>query len=404
MAVPERVVISGVGCCTALGHDLGGVARSLREGRDAFRASGALEGLSVCPAEDWGQDEARQQFESWRHRHYLNRGSRMAVLSGLRALRDAGLEAGLPVRSQIVAAVGPMLDVTGEPGLPPQDTATLGALWLLRWLPNTAAGALARFARCHGEALTVNAACASALQALGEGWRRIRFGLADAVLVAAGDSRLSLGGLLGYHKARALSLCAPSAGPRPFDMGRDGFVPGEGGAAFVLESLSSAQARGAHIHAEILGYGASVDAESLTAPEARGTWAELAVRGALEEAGLDAAALGWLSAHGTGTQLNDQAESLLWERLLGDVPGGPAVMAFKSWLGHGSSACGALELCCALAAWRDGRMPLVRHLERPCSARLDFVREPRPFPSSRGLLENFGFGGQNAALAVDLRP
>ena len=80
MAVPERVVISGVGCCTALGHDLDGVARSLREGRDAFRASGALEGLSVCPAEDWGQDEARQQFESWRHRHYLNRGSRMAVL------------------------------------------------------------------------------------------------------------------------------------------------------------------------------------------------------------------------------------------------------------------------------------------------------------------------------------
>ena len=262
MAVPERVVISGVGCCTALGHDLDGVARSLREGRDAFRASGALEGLSVCPAEDWGQDEARQQFESWRHRHYLNRGSRMAVLSGLRALRDAGLEAGLPVRSQIIAAVGPMLDVTGEPGLPPQDTATLGALWLLRWLPNTAAGALARFARCHGEALTVNAACASALQALGEGWRRIRFGLADAVLVAAGDSRLSLGGLLGYHKARALSLCAPGAGPRPFDMGRDGFVPGEGGAAFVLESLSSAQARGARIHAEILGYGASVDGSS----------------------------------------------------------------------------------------------------------------------------------------------
>ena len=93
MAVPERVVISGAGCCTALGHDLDSVARSLREGRDAFRASGALEGLSVCPAEDWGQDEARQKFEGWRHRHYLNRGSRMAVLSGLRALRDAGLVA-----------------------------------------------------------------------------------------------------------------------------------------------------------------------------------------------------------------------------------------------------------------------------------------------------------------------
>ena len=112
MSVPERVVISGAGCCTALGHDLDSVARSLREGRDAFRASGALEGLSVCPAEDWGQDEARQQFEGWRHRHYLNRGSRMAVLSGLRALRDAGLEAGLLVRSQIIAAVNESLTRT----------------------------------------------------------------------------------------------------------------------------------------------------------------------------------------------------------------------------------------------------------------------------------------------------
>lgn len=404
MSASPTVVISGVGCCTALGHDLDGMARNLRDGRDAFRASGALEGLAVCPVQDWGRDEARQRFEGWRHRHYLNRAGQMAVLSGLRAVRDAGLEQGLPARSQIIAAMGPMLDVSGEPGLPPQDSTPLAALWLLRWLPNTAAGALARFCGCHGEVLTVNAACASALQALGEGWRRIRFGLADAVLVTAGDSRLSLGGLLGYHKARALSLCAPGAGPRPFDGSRDGFVPGEGGAAFVLESLASAQARGAHVHARILGYGASVDAGSLTAPEARGTWAELAVRAALGEAGLDAGELGWLSAHGTGTQLNDQAESLLWERLLADRPGGPAVMAFKSWLGHGSSACGALELCCALAAWRDGRMPPVRHLERPCSARLDFVRAPRPFPSGPGLLENFGFGGQNAALVVDLRP
>ena len=227
-----------------------------------------------------------------------------------------------------------MLDVTGEPGLPPQDTATLGALWLLRWLPNTAAGALARFARCHGEALTVNAACASALQALGEGWRRIRFGLADAVLVAAGDSRLSLGGLLGYHKARALSLCAPGAGPRPFDMGRDGFVPGEGGAAFVLESLSSAQARGARIHARSWATGRPWSAESPDRARGPGHLGRAGRAGRSGKAGLDAAALGWLSAHGTGTQLNDQAESLLWERLLADVPGGPAVMAFKSWLGQ----------------------------------------------------------------------
>ena len=310
-----RVVLTGAGICSAAGHSLAEVATFFAGSCSPFVSSEAfgLPGYAVCPvsspdADGLGTDDVAARLRTWRRRACVQRGGRFALAAALRAVNHAGFSSAcpLPPETPVLAALGPMLDAAGEPGLfplrqadahsvgEPADAAApgLAALWLLRWLPNTTCAALNQLLGLHGEALTVNAACASALQALGEGWRRIRFGLADAVLVAAGDSRLSLGGLLGYHKARALSLCAPGAGPRPFDMGRDGFVPGEGGAAFVLESLSSAQARGARIHAEILGYGASVDAESLTAPEARGTWAELAVRGALEEAGLDAAALG----------------------------------------------------------------------------------------------------------------
>ena len=294
-----------------------------------------------------------------------------------------------------------MLDMTGEPGLPPGNTDALGALWLLRWLPNTPVAAAAQLLGLHGEGLTVNAACASALQALGEGFRRIRCGLNTRVLVMAGDSRLSLGGLLGYAKAQALSRRGGTEGPRPFDASRDGFVAAEGGAAFVLEDAQSAAARGTRWYAEILGYGASLDAGSLTAPDPQGRQARQAVLTALAQSGLDRPH--WISAHGTGTRLNDAAESALLEQLFPRQPL-PAVMACKSLLGHGSAAAGALELCCVLAGWQNGLMPRIRGLEQPCSPKLHFVRQACPFPGPDGLLENFGFGGQNAALVVRLCP
>ena len=362
-------------------------------------------------------DPALRLLGGWRHRHYCHRGAQLAVLAGLRAARDAACGASaqaddgsatdwaalLPEDTTLLLAHGPMLDVSGEPGLPPGDVNCLGALWLLRWLPNTAAAALCRFLGVHGESLCLNAACASALHALGEGYRRIRAGLTSRVLVAAGDSRLSKAGLLGYMRAQTLSRRGPTCGPRPFDAARDGFVAAEGGAAFVLEPLTVAEARGARIHAEILGFGVSSDGGSLTAPDARGTHAERAVRAALAEA---AAVMPhgphWISAHGTGTALNDAAEVALLERVFADRGLSPAVMACKSRQGHASAAAGAVELFTVLAGWRAGFMPHIAGLDQPCSARLAFVREDAPFAGPLGLLENFGFGGQNAALAVRL--
>ena len=418
------MVISGAGGCTPLGGSLVEVGAALRAGRLPFAPSRHWPEFAVAPVEPQGDlgrapspDAALRLLGGWRHRHYCHRGAQLAVLAGLRAAWDAapGSASGnegrpedwtalLPEDTPLLLAAGPMLDVSGEPGLPPGDVNRLGALWLLRWLPNTATAALCRLLGLHGESLTVNAACASALHALGEGFRRIRRGEAVRVLVAAGDSRLSEAGLLGYARARTLSRRGPECGPRPFDLVRDGFVAAEGGAAFVLESLEAATARGARIHAEILGFGATSDGGSLTAPDEEGRYAERAVRAALAEAVAAGMREGphWVSAHGTGTGRNDAVEAALLERLFADMATPPAIMALKSRQGHASAAAGAVELLTLLAAWRAGVMPSIAGLERPCSARLAFVREETPFAGPLGLLENFGFGGQNAALVVRL--
>lgn len=397
----NRVVITGIGCCTSLGWEEGGIARAFAEGCPAFARSEALPGYSACPVSGFGDDAAYSRFSAWRHRRYLNRGAAFAVLSGLRAAASAGFEPYMPPQACLIGAAGPMLDFDRENGLPPADPDALDALWLLRWLPNTGNAALARFLDIHGEGLVLGTACASALQGIGEGFRRVRYGLSETVLCSAGDSRLSPGGMLGYAKAHALSRNPmPLEASRPFDENRDGFVPGEGGAAFVLESLESARERGAEVFAEILGFGASLDGGALTAPDESARFAEQAVRGALADAGLASDAIDWVSAHGTGTPLNDRSEALLLERVFAQAGASPAVTALKSWIGHGSAACGGMELALMLAAWRSGQLPPIRNLCTPCSERLDFARSTRPFPGPVGLLENFGFGGQNAALLV----
>lgn len=420
-----RVVVTGAGMCSAAGHSRAEAAAFFMRSASPFCASAAfgVPGYAVCPAgppgeDGLGADAAAERLRSWRRRVYLSRGGRFAVAAALRAAADAGFspERPLPPETPLVAALGPTLDVAGEPGLAaapqpeaggggePADAVApgLGALWLLRWLPNTACAALNELLRLHGEALTVNAACASATQALGLAFRRVALGEAERVLVMAGDSRLSAHGLLGYGKARALcrrDAATAERGPLPFDAGGDGFAPGEGGAAFVLERLDAARARGARVLAEITGYGATCDGGALTAPDASGRFAERAVRAALAQAGWRPGDVDWIAAHGTGTPLNDPMEAALLARIFGD---GPAVMALKSWIGHTSAACGALELACVLAAWEAGRMPPLRNASDVLRDDVRFVRAPGPFPGPAGLVESFGFGGQNAALALRL--
>lgn len=410
----KRVVATGLGLVSSLGHSREEVAANLRAGQTGFVSSPHLPHV-VCPVAGLGNDACLARLNAWRHRRYLSRAGMMAVLAGLRALEDAGLSGDGPAVDEvsdaqdslsgtdIVATAAPMLDFDREPGL--EDESLLDALWILRWLPNTPVSALARICGIHGEGKTVNAACASSLAALGEAFARLREGVSRRVLVVASDSRLSKGALLGYARAKVLSTnLEPDRASRPFDEARDGFVPGEGGAAFLLETLEEARKRGARILFEILGYGASMDGESLTAPRADGKFALEAAQRAFRHAGLLPRDVAFVSAHGTGTRLNDEAEAKELSALFGDAACMPPITALKSWIGHGASACGALELAVAASALGRGFLPRVRNLEHPAFP-LPFVRgqmslEDPDLARGAGLVQNFGFGGHNAVLLV----
>ena len=393
-------VVTGLGLVSSLGWNQDSIARALREDLTGFAESRALPGQAVCPVRDMGDDAPFAFLSSWRFRRYLSRPAFLSVLAGLRAATDGAPE-GLPADCALVGTASPTLDFAREKTLPPGDGNLLDALWLLRWLPNTALSALSRLLQIHGPGLAVGSACASALDALGEGMLRLRHGMAPACLVACGDSRLSSGGLMGYAKASTLSQEPdPLQASRPFDRQRSGFVPGEGGAAFLLETSAGAEARGAKVLGHLLGYAATTDAGSLTAPDPDGRHAEAAVRKAISDAGLDPSDIAWISAHGTGTALNAGIEARMLARVFPDPK--PPVTALKSWTGHCASACGAVETALLWHASQIGILPRIRSLENPEPNDLRLVQGTHaPFPKGPGLVENFGFGGQNAALVVE---
>lgn len=402
-----------MGLVSSLGSDRKSAAESFRKNRTAFRSvkNGAgrpdFDGLVICPVPDMGDDAPFAFLSSWRHRRYLSRGAFLDVLAGLRAALSAGFE-GLPEDCVLSGTAAPSLDFERESGLPPAppEEDRLDALWLLRWLPNTATTVLASLLGARGAGLTYGSACASGLIALGEGFLRIRHGLAETVLVHAGDSRLSSGALLGYAKAHTLSHhLSPDASSLPFDRDPPGLRAGRG--------RRSLRARGPLCRAKT-GHAYSGGNHGLRGDPRRrradragseghsgGKGRAPGSRHGGPHAGRHRLRLGpW---HGTG--LNDAMEAGLLARVF---PGkdGPAVTAFKSWTGHLASACGAVETALAIICAQERITPPVRGLRHPLTDSLRFVlpgTAPAPDvfkPGSCGLVENFGFGGQNAALCL----
>jgi 3-oxoacyl-[acyl-carrier-protein] synthase II len=396
----RRVVITAMAVFSSLGRSCEEILESLQKGRTAFTRSVHDDSVVVCPVRDFDLKAVTGPFKE---RRYLNRGAQFSVAAAWAALQQSGLKAHERERAGLFVGAGPNLDLGGEfPGIGKGrlDDPGIMALWILRFLPNTAASVIAKLGGVHGENMTLTTACAAGLQAVGQAYRKIRNGYLDTALAGGGDSRLSEGGILAYKKARAVYAgeAEPAAASRPFDKARQGFVMGEGGAFFVLEERESARQRGAKILAEISGFGASLDGYSLTDPEPTGRFAEAAVRQALAEAEIAPAALDAVSAHGTGTFLNDDMEAAMLLRLTGKE--GPFVMAPKSWLGHASAACGALELAVVLTCLANDYLPEIRNLQEPCQSDVRFVRAGMFRTLNTVLIENFGFGGQNCALVV----
>ncbi|MEJ2662216.1 MAG: beta-ketoacyl synthase N-terminal-like domain-containing protein [Desulfobacteraceae bacterium] len=350
-----RVVITAMGMVTSLGGSPEEVAGNVRTGRVPFQLVGSNPRVVAAPVADF---DLRHSIDRFKNRRYLTRAAAMAVAAAVRAAEQAALATDQRESAGVFLGAGPNLDIGGEcPAIQDgaMDVGKLSALWMLRFLPNTAVSVISQLTGIRGENLTVGGACAASLQAVGEAYRKIKDGYLSAALAGGGDSRLNPGALLAYLKAGALyrGPDPPGEAQRPFDLRRNGFVPGEGGAFFVLENARQAVARGATILAEVCGYGATLDGDAMTAPS-----------------------------------------SMFDSRR-------PCVLALKSWVGHLAAACGAVELALCLSAMQTGIWPWIRNLETPGNPDLNYLRsQDEPVAPGNLLLQNFGFGGQNAALVI----
>jgi 3-oxoacyl-[acyl-carrier-protein] synthase II len=267
---------------------------------------------------------------------------------------------------------------------------------------NMTAGLLSIEIGAKGPNLAIVTACTTSTHCIGEAAKSIRLGEADVMVAGGSEATVTELAIGGFASARALSTRNddPATASRPWDKERDGFVLGEGAGAVVLEEYEHAKARGARIYCELVGYGVSADAHHMTAPPEDGDGGFRAMRNALKDAGIDAASVDYINAHGTSTPLGDLAETIAVKRLLGARAMKVAVNSTKSMTGHLLGAAGAVEAVFSILALRDQVSPPTINLRNPdpqCD--LDYVpNEKRKMPIRVALSNSFGFGGTNGTL------
>jgi 3-oxoacyl-[acyl-carrier-protein] synthase II len=378
-----------------------GVVTSLGEGADAFYdqllegRSGIVDGLSACrefDPERWADPRAARR---------MDRFTQLGLSAALQAAQEADVAACDPERVAVILGTG----VGGLGTLQEQCTSFLdrgergvSPNFVPMMMPNAAAGVVAMRLGLHGPGFSIASACATGSHAIGEGMRMIERGAADVVLAGGSEAALTTLCLAAFRRMGALSIDGVS---RPFDARRDGFVMGEGAAVLVLESEEHARARGVNVFARVVGYGASNDAFDMVQPDEFGDGALKAMAAALADAGASPADVGFISAHGTGTPINDRVETHAIHRCFGEHA--PPVSSTKSAIGHLLGAAGATEALVCAEALRRGVLPPTINYEQPdpdCD--LDYITEgARQASDVRLVLSNsFGFGGQNACLAL----
>jgi len=394
----RRVVITGVGAITPLGVG----AQPLIERWIA----------GECGIED-GEGRARDfvatDFLSKKEARRADRFAQMAVVAAKEAAEQAGIAEELPYEAhRIGCVVG-----TGIGGLPSLEEnqrkliergeKAVSPLAVPLMMGNAAAAAVAMQHGLHGHCYGVVSACAAGAHALGDASRIIRAG--DADMVVSGGTEAAISGV-ATAAFGAMEATSPTGISRPFDARRDGFVIGEGAGILVLEEKEAAEARGAEILGELLGYGATCDAFHLTAPQPEGVEAARAISLAIADAGLTAPDIDYVNAHGTSTPLNDRSETVALKAALGERAADIPVSSTKSAIGHLLGAAGAVEAIATVEALRRRTAPpTVGWEEAEEGLDLDYVPgTAKPIENGEGPLvaisDSFGFGGHNAVLCL----
>jgi 3-oxoacyl-[acyl-carrier-protein] synthase II len=402
----RRVVITGVGAVTPLG-----VGARLLHSRWLAGVCGIEDGAGRCS--DFDPTDAMSPKEARR----TDRFAQLAIAACDEALQDAGWTKGGGEAPYPAEAVGCVIG-TGIGGMATFESSHevllergsrhVPPLSVPLMMANAGAAALSMRYDLRGQVYGVVSACAAGTHAIGAATRMIQAGDADAVVTGGAEATLTPFAAAAFA---ALDATSPTGVSRPFDKRRDGFVMGEGAGVLVLEAAELAEARGARILGEVIGYGATSDAHHITAPDPAGRGAATAITRALGDAGLTPADVDYVNAHGTSTPLNDRAETAAIKAALGDCAGRVPVSSTKSAIGHLLGAAGAVEAVATVLALRDRVAPPTLGYEQPDDGLdLDYVPlRPQPLPERAnghgprpaiGLSNSFGFGGHNAVLCL----
>ena len=404
----RRVVVTGLGAITPVGNSVSETWTSLVEGRCGIGPITLFDTTDFkakldAEVKDFNPRDYMEKAETLRSDRY----AQYAIAAATQAVEESGVIGTLPPE-RVAVYFG-----TGIGGIQTFQTETkklidrgpgrVSPFFVPMMIANMASGMIAIRYNCQGAAMPSVTACASGSNAIGEALRAIRHGYADAVITGGAEAAITESGVAGFVNMQALSTATdPNAASLPFDKRRAGFVIGEGAGALVLEEYEHAKARGARIYAEVTGYGSTCDAYHITAPRPDADGGRRAMVEAMDESGYKDSDTVYVNAHGTGTPLNDKAETLAIKSALGEEAARRAyISSTKSMTGHMLGAAGAIEAIACIKTLETGIIaPTINLLESDPDCDLNYCPNTAVKADITLALSNsLGFGGHNACLA-----
>lgn len=403
-----RIVVTGVGLVTPLGHDLESSWAAMLAGKSGSHTVTHFDPTDfptqfAARVEDWDPHEYMDRKEARR----VSRATQFAWKAAADALKDAHLDLAQEDRTRVGIEIGLAF---GGWDIVEEQSALIERRGPRRFNPVAAPGALISGTPTYiaiqlgvmGPANSQVTACATGITALGEAVRRLQRGDTDVMIAGGAEGYLSKLIITTFSRLGAASQKNhdPEGACAPFSADRDGMVVGEGAGVLILETLAHARARNAPVLAEFAGYGLSEDAYDMVAPDPSGEGAMLSMRLALQESGLEPAAIDWIVAHGTGTVLNDKMETLAIKKVLGEAAYQIPVTSIKSMIGHAMGAAGAQSAAVIVKAMQEGRiLPTINYTTPDPDCDLDYVpNQSRAHRVDAAFCNGFGLGGQNATI------
>ncbi len=404
----RRIVITGLGTVNPLGHDVESTWDALAKGVNGVGAVTRFD-ASTYPTKVAGEVKGFDDLSSFKDSKMASRLDRYQILghhAAAKALADCGVDVEKVAErfgAILGTGIGAMATITEQQRiLDARGCKRVTPFLIPAIIPNMLSGYFSIEYGLKGPNLAIVTACATANHSIGEAAEIIKRGDADLMIAGGAEAAIAELTFAGFCNMKAMSTRNDETASRPFDLGRDGFVMGEGAAVVVLEELEHAKAHGAKIYGELAGFGQSADAHHLTAPHPEGEGGYRAMKMALEKACMNPSDVQLVNAHGTSTPLGDKGETGAIKRCFGDHASKIMVHSTKSLAGHLLGAAGSLELIAALMAIHKGIVhPTINQFERDPDCDLDYVPNTAREAKVDAFLSNsFGFGGHNATLVV----